>query len=190
MLATLTPAADKAPGEDRAFVDLLTSRDPGAWRMLFDTFFHDIYAFAYARTGDVHQAEDIASEVFCEAAVGIERFEYKGIPVSAWLFRIARNLTADHLQRRRRQASLSLEANAWLQEIVGEDVTEWESWRDLRGALAGLKPEHQEVLILRFIQGMHIAEVASITGKSVGAVKLLQRRATASLRRRLEKVRP
>jgi RNA polymerase sigma-70 factor (ECF subfamily) len=135
------------------------------------------------RTGDASAAEDIAAEVFEEAARRIGGFEFRGVPVSAWLFRVARNLTADHLARRRRRPAVSLE-RAGIDEPL--TVSDLDSLTDIGRAMECLTREQQEVIALRFITGCDLLETAAAVDKTVGAVKLLQHRALRALRKKLE----
>ena len=162
----------------------LKDLDPDAWRDLFDEFYRKMYAFAYARTGDVEAAEDIAAEVFAAAAKGIAGYRQTGAPIGAWLYRIARNLTADHLEGRRRKPAVSLEA--------AEVEVESPNWTghldestDLLNTIAGLKRDHRDVLLLRFFGDCSVTETAKAMGRNEGAVRVLQHRALAALRRRL-----
>ena len=160
----------------------LVALEPQAWQQLFDGYYQKMYRFAYARTGDASASEEIASEVFAAAANGIGRYKPTGAPFAAWLYRIARNLTADHLDRLRRRPSVPLEdidvaSAAWDGSV--EDAA------DISKALAQLTSEQQEVIVLRFFNDASLQEVAEALGKSVGAVKLLQHRALGSLRRHL-----
>jgi RNA polymerase sigma-70 factor (ECF subfamily) len=84
---------------ERELVAALSALDPGAWRQLFQEQYGRVYAYAWLRTGNVADAEDVAANVFVEAVKGIRSFRYRGIPVAAWLFRIAHNETADALKQ-------------------------------------------------------------------------------------------
>jgi RNA polymerase sigma-70 factor (ECF subfamily) len=164
------------------FVQRLADLEPMAWQQLFDENFGRMYRFAYARTGDTHVAEDIASEVFAAAAQGIRRYRFTGAPIAAWLFRIARNVTADHLEHRRKRPQTSIddveiESPAFAAFV--DDAT------DLRRCVALLSREQQEVIALRFFNDCSLLEAAEALGKSVGAIKLLQHRALASLKKQL-----
>jgi RNA polymerase sigma-70 factor (ECF subfamily) len=165
-----------------AFVQQLAGLEPVAWQQLFDQEFSRMYRFAYARTGDPEMAEDIASEVFAAAAQGIARYRYTGAPIAAWLFRIARNLTADHLERRRKRPQSSIddveiESPAFAAQI--DDRT------DLALYIKKLSKEQQEVIGLRFFNDCSLIESAHALGKSVGAVKVLQHRALAALKKHM-----
>src|SRR3990170_5239025 len=75
---------------------------PEAWDAIYDTYYPKMYTFLYLHIGDRTAAEDLASQVFEEACKGIHRFQYRGVPLSSWLYRIARNIMVDFLRRRQR----------------------------------------------------------------------------------------
>lgn len=161
----------------------LIALDPQAWNDLFEHYFRKMYNFAYVRTGDVHLSEEIASEVFAAAARGIARYRDTGAPIGAWLYRIARNITADYVDRRAKRPVVSIDAV----QIETENTTLGiENATDLARCVALLTREQQEVIALRFYNDCSLQEAASALGKSVGAVKLLQHRALAALRRLLD----
>ena len=166
----------------------LASLEPGAWRQLFHEHHQRIYNYAYLRTGNTADAEDIAANVFVEAVKGINRFQYRGAPVAAWLFRIAHNETVDHLKRRRRTATTSLENPEAADELQARDeIGQAEDWRDVREAMGTLKQEYRDVLMLRLVEGQNVAETAALLGKTEGAVKVMQMRALRALRTRLDR---
>jgi RNA polymerase sigma-70 factor (ECF subfamily) len=170
-----------------AFVERLRALDDAAWREFYDQSYRKMYNYAYVRCGDPEMAEDVASDVFAAAVKGISHFRYTGAPLNAWLYRIARSVTADHLKRRRSRPTVAIDDV----EVV-ED-----SWspaaddrRDLSDAISRLKPEHQEVLHLVFQEGMTPSEAAEVMRKRPGTVRVLQHRALAALRRQLEEPKP
>jgi RNA polymerase sigma-70 factor, ECF subfamily len=166
----------------------LASLEPGAWRQLFQEHHQRVYNYAYLRTGNTADAEDIAANVFVEAVKGIERFQYRGAPVAAWLFRIAHNETADHLKRSKRTATTSLEHPDAADGLQARDgIGPAEDWRDVSDAMATLKQQHRDVLMLRLVEGRSVNETAALLGKTQGAVKVMQMRALQALRARLEK---
>jgi RNA polymerase sigma-70 factor, ECF subfamily len=160
----------------------LAAHDSEAWQALFDAYYEKMYRFAYVRTGDSSASEEIAAEVFVAAAKGIRRYRDTGAPFGAWLYRIARNLTADHLDRARRRPAVTLEG-------VDVSVATWagavEDAADIQRALEALTRDQQEVLILRFFSDCSLEESAVAMGKSVGAVKVLQHRALDAMKRQL-----
>ena len=163
-------------------IDRLKALDAAAWQDLFDRHFKKMYAFAYARTGDPQAAEDIASEVFAAATKGIKTYKPTGAPLAAWLYRIARNITADHLDARRRKPTVSAEELQIEVEVEGWDgLVDLQG--DLRAAMTHLTKEQQEVIALRFFDDCSLAETAAAMHKSVDAIKVLQHRALGALRR-------
>jgi RNA polymerase sigma-70 factor (ECF subfamily) len=162
----------------------LVAHDPGAWQALFESYYDKMYRFAYVRTGDTSAAEEIAAEVFVAATKGIARYKDTGAPFASWLYRIARNLTADHLDRRRRRPvvaldSIEISAGGW--DGAVDDAA------DIAKALSELTKEQQEVLLLRFFSDCSLEETAGAMGKKVGAIKVLQHRALAAMKRNLTK---
>lgn len=182
-------ALDPRPYErEEDLAEALASLEPEAWRQLFEEHHQRVYNYAYVRTGNTADAEDIAANVFVEAVKGIARFQYRGAPVAAWLFRIAHNETADHLKRRRRTATTSLENPEAVSELQARDEIGWaEDWRDVGQAMGALKQEHRDVLTLRLVEGRNVAETAALLGKTEGAVKVMQMRALRALRTRLDR---
>ncbi len=159
---------------------------PQAWDLIYDTYFPKMYTFLYVHIGDRAAAEDLAAEVFEQACKGIHRFQYRGAPFSAWLYRIAHNTMVDFLKRRRRVDSLDAETAPEL--AAAGDLTDSLGLRDLLGrALRSLTGDQQQVLLLRHIEGHDVASTARITGKKENAVRALEFRALRSLRRVLSR---
>lgn len=141
-----------------------------------------------ARTGAKHEAEDLVADVFMRAMEALDRYEDRGLPFVAYLFRIARNAAIDRSRRSRPDMSMD--------ELVhhpesGQNV-EAEAQRSLErdalvGAMSKLKPDYREVLLLRFVEGYGAADVGRMTGRSEGAVRTLQHRALDRLRRELDR---
>jgi RNA polymerase sigma-70 factor (ECF subfamily) len=181
-------SADAAAGpqagfdDEAAFVLKLAAYDSAAWRNLFDLYFDRIFGFAFVRTNDADAANDIAADVFSEAAKGIGRYRYRGVPIRAWLYKIARNLIADHVKARIRRPVVPLDLAL---DVVAPNPPDIEMRADFYAALSGLTLDQREVLVLRFVNDCSLAEVAEATGRSVNAVKQLQHRAVLALRERL-----
>jgi RNA polymerase sigma-70 factor (ECF subfamily) len=183
-IATSATLQDEVTDDGAAFVQALVARDESAWRRLFAANYVNLVRFARARTGDQSLAEDLAADVFLEAIKGIRRFRYRGLPVRAWLFKIERHLIADHFSRQKRRARVSLES-AVKEPASRTEIGSVEAKSDIMSAAASLKPDQQEVILLRFIHDLTPAEVAEAMGKRVGAVHVIQHRALAALRSRL-----
>ena len=143
-----------------------------------------VYRYIYYRVGDAALAEEFAAEVFVRLVGKIGTFREQGRPILAWLYAIAHNLVVDH-QRKGRVAHLPLDEEMAADEEgqpsrVAEDR---EVWAHLRTALESLTETQRQVILLKFVEARSNAEVAEILGKDEGAVKSLQHRALAALRR-------
>lgn len=159
-----------------------SQQHPHRFAELYDRYFDRVYAFALTRTGDRTSAEDVTSETFRRALENILSFEWRGVPFSAWLFRIAANAAADHFMRASREAPTD-------EAIAGRRDEQWESRLievETRARLfelvQRLPKDQQKVVVMRFGQECSIKEVAQEMGRSEGAVKLLQHRAMETLR--------
>ncbi len=186
MMGERTVSAPRQYEREEDLAAALCSLDPGAWRQLFEENYERVYNYAYLRTKNPADADDIAANVFVEAVKAIGQFQYRGLPVAAWLFRIAHNETVDWLKRRRRMASTSLENPEAAERLQAHDGIAAADDRHAVGqALGRLKREHRDVLMLRLVEGHSVREVATMLGKSEGAVKVMQARALQALRSKL-----
>lgn len=162
--------------------------DPTAFAEIYDQQQPAIYRYIFYRVGDVATAEDLTSEVFVRLVERIDHFTYRGRPLLAWLYTIARNLITDYRRRAGQAAMLPLDEQLVAEGGNMEQAAERRlAQRWLAAALTHLTEDQRQVIILRFIEGLDSAEVARMLGKSVGAVKSLQHRALAALRRILER---
>ena len=165
-------------------IDRLAALDDAAWQAVYDEFFLKLRNFAYARTGDASEAEDIASETLTGAVRGIRSYRDRGVPFGAWLFRIARNVTTDHLRRRgRRPESAGLPED---REAPFAGFATLEDQDEIVRVVKLLTEEQQTVIGLRFLADCSLEEAAKAMNKSVDAVKGLQQRALGLLKRHLE----
>ena len=167
-----------------ALVELARGGDSEAFGMLYDHYNASVYRFIYYRVGSVALAEDLTSETFFRALRSMSSFKWQGKDFGAWLMTIARNLTADHYKAGRTRLEFATEdmgahdsatdgpENAVLASLTNEALLQ---------ALGELPTEQQECLIMRFLQGLSIAETAKVLGRSDGAVKQLQLRGVRNL---------
>lgn len=159
----------------------LKLREEAAWSRLYDLYYPSLYRYAFARLRSREEAEDVAAQVFLEALRGIDRFTYRGKPLLAWLYRIARNLTADTQRRElRRGPWAGRQAEAEEHAPAADASLEV---MELLEAIARLTIDQQEVVILRFFMALPARETAQILGKNETAVYALQVRAINALRR-------
>ena len=146
-----------------------------------------IYRYVWARVRDDDVAEDLTAQVFLKALEGLPSYRPSGKPFLAWLYRIAYARVVDHWRRQERRAEVPLEDTLPARGPRPEELLEAEAdWVTAIDLVAQLTDDQQDVVILRFIGEMSLAEVAETVGKTVGATKAIQYRALASLARLLE----
>jgi RNA polymerase sigma-70 factor (ECF subfamily) len=168
------------PEED--LIRRVKDRDEDAWSELYDLYYPSLYRYAFARLRSREEAEDVAAQVFLEALRGIDRFAYRGRPMLAWLYRIARNLIADTLRyqiRKDRAHASQLPGEREFAPAADESLETLE----LLDAISKLTIDQQEVLILRFFMALPAKATAEMLGKNETAVFALQVRAIGALRR-------
>lgn len=162
--------------------------DPEAFGALFDHYHPKIYRFVYYRTGSVQLAEDLSSEAFVRALRNISKFTWQGKDFGAWLTTIARNLITDHFKSARSRLEHPTE-DSWVLDSSTEGpegaVLASLTNETLLEAVRTLPEEQQTCIVMRFLQGFSIAEVAASLDRSEGAVKQLQLRAIRNLAKRL-----
>lgn len=180
------------PIGDRSDEDVLgraIAGDKEAFGVLYERYVGKIFTYIFYRTGNIHDAEDLTERVFYRAIEHIGRYRQRGVPFSAWLYRIAHNLVANwHRDRQRRQ------------EVPIDDLLDLPSKLDppeqtmmntmdterLMRVIQSLPAERQEILILKFVQELSNAEIGRIMGRSEGAIKSLYHRTLLALRDDLE----
>ena len=159
-----------------------------AFGVLYERYVKKIYNYMYYRTGNEHDAEDLTARVFQRALAHLEHYTERGLPFSAWLYRIAHNLVANWHRDQGRHKVLPLEhvASQELQALGAERpeaMTETRQEREaLRQAVRRLPGERQELLILKFVERLSNAEIGAIMNRSEGAVKSLYHRTLLALR--------
>ncbi|HXH79680.1 sigma-70 family RNA polymerase sigma factor [Nocardioides sp.] len=167
-----------------ALVELARGGDKEAFGLLYDHYQPSVYRFLYYRTRSATLAEDLTSDTFFRALRSMNNFRWQGRDFGAWLMTIARNLTTDHFKAGRTRLEMATEDMG-----LHDDATEGPESEVLAGltnevlltALSELPNEQRECLIMRFLQGMSIAETALALGRSDGAVKQLQLRGVRNL---------
>lgn len=162
--------------------------DAEAFGILYERYVAQIYRYLYYRTGNSQDAEDLTARTFYRALRGLPRYQERGLPFAAWLYRIAHNAVANWLRDRSRRPVTSLEAAATSFSRDGEPVTTLERQEEqerLLAAVRRLPPQRQELLIFKFVEGMSNAEIGIIMGRSEGAIKSLYHRTLVELREQL-----
>ena len=162
--------------------------DPAAFSTLYRTYVDRMYNYIYQRTGSHADAEDLTARTFLKALVHLETFVFRGVPFSAWLYRIAHNAVVNWYrdQHRHRVVSLDELIVSTREADRPEDWTQArEQERALQGVLRRLPQERQQLLILKFSEGLANAEIGKIMGRTEGAIKSLYHRTLLDLREQL-----
>ena len=171
--------------EERLLVEA-AQKDPARFAELYEINFERVYAYVVRRVGDRAETEDLTSEVFHHALANLRRFEWRGIPFAAWLFRIAANLISDRWQRKHREQAIDEPEAIESAQASGTEFEKVERKATLFRLVDTLPVEQRRVVVLRFVEQKSIKEVAQEIRKTEGAVKQLQFRALSSLRARME----
>jgi RNA polymerase sigma-70 factor (ECF subfamily) len=162
--------------------------DQKAISELYKRHVQNIYRYIYYRVGDVNVAEDLTADVFLRALEGLAGFTYRGVPFSAWLYRIAHARVMDHFRQQARRELLPLDERLVATGKGPQATVEARlDCEELQSAIAQLTTDQQQVIILKFVEGLSNAEAARILGKTEGAVKALQHRALNSLQRTMRR---
>ena len=183
-------ASSEVDGAERerliALVELARAGDKEAFGLLYDHYQSSVYRFLYYRTRSQTLAEDLTSETFFRALRSMNGFRWQGKDFGAWLMTIARNLTTDHFKAgRTRLESTTEDMNTLDTTTEGPESAVLASLTNeaLLSALSELPTEQRECLVMRFLQGLSIAETAEVLERSAGAVKQLQLRGVRNLAR-------
>ena len=158
-----------------------SKRQPRRFAQLYERYFDRVYAFALTRTRDRAAAEDVTAETFRVAFENLARFEWRGVPFSAWLVRIAANAATDQARLASRAEELS-ESQAIQDESWEARLIEVETRARLYELVERLPGDQRRVIVMRFGQEKSVREIACALNRTEGAVKLLQHRAMQKLR--------
>lgn len=181
-----TSSEDSAEDRERliGLVELARGGDAEAFGQLYDHYQPSVYRFLYYRTRSAVVAEDLCSDTFFRALRNMSSFRWQGKDFGAWLMTIARNLATDHFKAGRTRLEMTTEdmgqhdastegpENAVIASLTNEVLLE---------ALTQLPNEQRDCLVMRFLQGLSIAETAAVLERSDGAVKQLQLRGVRNL---------
>jgi RNA polymerase sigma-70 factor, ECF subfamily len=172
----------------RQLVERAQQGDRDALEELYLLHFDRIYSYLHMSVGNRHDAEDLTTQTFLKMLESIGKFRWRAAPFSAWLFRIAHNLAMDHFRASKRwQPEEEVpEPDPGEGSAAEEEALESIGRRSMLELIDNLSHEQQQVLTLKFVFNFSNGDVATILGKTEGAIKSLQHRALASLQRQLE----
>jgi RNA polymerase sigma-70 factor (ECF subfamily) len=159
--------------------------DRDAFGQLYGRYIDRIFNYVYYRTGNLHDAEDLTARVFQRAMNHIHNYTDRGVPFSAWLYRIAHNLVANWHRDRSRRQELPLNDLPVLPskgDHPERNLVRSQEEESLLRLIRRLPSERQNLLILKFVENMSNAEIGQIMGRSEGAVKSLYHRTLLALR--------
>ena len=170
--------------DEQSLVRRAQVQDGEAFAQIYEEYFNKIYRYIALRMGDRTEAEDLTQQVFLKALESLPHFKWRGVPFSAWLFRIAHNQVVDHLRRRNRRPSVPVDEVELISDDNPQDTVEQiQDIEQLMKATKRLTIAQQQVISLRFAGELPVAEVAHIMGRSQGAVKALHHSAIVALRK-------
>ncbi len=172
--------------DEQDLLERASRAEPQALGQLYDRYVDRIYNYIYHRVGQAELAEDLTAQVFARMLEAIRDGRAWRTSFSGWIYRIAHNLVVDHYRRRRRATFVELEEAPPIPTTETDPLRKVEARLEserLRAALGKLTEEQAEVITLRFLDELSIAEVAQIMNKTEGAIKALQYRAVLALRR-------
>ena len=167
-------------------------RNPLAFATLYKTYVGRLYNYIYQRTGNHGDAEDLTSRTFLKAFTNLEHYTFRGVPFSAWLYRIAHNAVANWYRDRSKHQMVSLDALVLSdkEDERLESVTQArEGQKELMDAVHRLPPERQQLLILKFSEGLTNVQIGQVLGRTEGAIKSLYHRTLLELRAEMKKER-
>ena len=156
-----------------------------AFGLLYENYVDRIFNYIYYRTGNVHDAEDLTARVFQRAMKHIPNYQDRGVPFSAWLYRIAHNLVANWHRDRSRKKEIAITEMMSLpakNEPPETTLLRTEKQDALLRLIRTLPQDRQQLLILKFVEGYSNAEIGKIMNRSEGAVKSLYHRTLLALR--------
>ncbi|MFQ5947150.1 MAG: sigma-70 family RNA polymerase sigma factor, partial [Anaerolineae bacterium] len=162
--------------------------DAQAFGALYERYVDQIYQYIYYRTGNHQDAQDLTSRTFVRALQNIHRYKQRGVPFSAWLYRIAHNLVANWHRDRTNRRLVGLDeamAARGADTAPAGSAEKTERQQALLEAIRSLSPDRQQLLILKFAEGMSNAQIGKTMGKSEGAIKSLYHRTLVALRAEL-----
>jgi RNA polymerase sigma-70 factor (ECF subfamily) len=177
--------ADLLELTDKEVVAKASHGDQEAFGALYERYVGRIYNYVFYRTGNQHDAEDLTARVFFRAMRHICNYQDRGLPISAWLYRIAHNLVANWHRDNSRKKEIPLDESYMVKktsEHPEAKVVKNEDQDNLLALIRTLPDDRQQLLILKFVEHLPNAEIGRIMGRTEGAIKSLYHRTLLALR--------
>ncbi len=169
---------------EQQYIQKAQHGDQEAFGTLYDHYFPQIYRFVLFKVGSKAEAEDLTHEVFLSAWRTLPNYRMKGHPLSSWLYQIARNAVIDLYRTTKHHVQIEMVSEDVLRPVESgqESLDTTLEMEQVQKCIAQLRPDYQDLIIMRFIEELPTAEIATVLGKSEGAVRLMQHRALNDLK--------
>ena len=174
-----------ADPEDNEILEAAIAGDSESFGLLYERYVTRIFNYIYYRVGNVSDAEDLTERVFIRALRHIGNYSQRGLPFSAWLYRIAHNLVANWHRDNSRRKDVPLDDGLLLSQHFNfpeQELLRTEEQEKLMLVIQGLPEERQELLILKFVDDLSNAEIGKVMGRTEGAIKSLYHRTLLNIR--------
>ena len=173
-------------GEDKLIEDAVQG-EASAFGALYDHYQPKIYRFVVIKVSRREEAEDLTHQVFLDAWTHMPGYQRMGFPFSSWLYRIARNKVIDHYRTKKDHLAIDdVDPEQFAAAAPGDaELDAAFTLERVRSAIAKLKPEYQDIIMMRFVEDLSLKETAHAMEKSEGAIKLMQHRAIKQLKQLL-----
>ncbi len=173
--------------DDERVIKQVKEGDAEAFGMLYEQYAEVIFRYVYSHLESRLDAEDLTEEIFLRAWRALPKYDERGLPFSAFLFRIARNSLIDHYRQKKAVQSIE-DMEVQSREPGPEEMVDVHiENHNLRDTIAKLREDYRNVLIFRFLSGLSPEETAQVMQRSVGAVRVLQHRALSALKDLMER---
>lgn len=171
---------------DQEVLTKASDGDQEAFGVLYERYIGRIYNYIYYRTGNQRDAEDLTARVFLRAMRHITNYQDRGLPFSAWLYRIAHNLVANWHRDNSRKKEITLDDTVSIRyrgDLPEGSILKNEEAAYIHRLIRGLSPERQQLIVLKFVEELPNAEIGLIMGRTEGAIKSLYHRTLIALRK-------
>lgn len=170
--------------EEKKYIKEAQEGNQSSFGVIYDHYVSQIYRFVFFKVSVKQVAEDLTHEIFLSAWQNIKNYKQKQFAISSWLYQIARNKVIDHYRADKK--NISIDTEDFSEEMLGskeqESLDTPFAINKIKSLIKFLKPEYQDVLIMRYIEDLDHKEIASALNKSEGAVRLIQHRAINNLK--------
>lgn len=170
--------------EEKKYIKEAQAGNQGSFGVIYDHYVPQIYRFVFFKVSVKQVAEDLTHEIFLSAWQNIKNYKQKQYAISSWLYQIARNKVIDHYRTDKK--NISIDTEDFSEETLGfkeqESLDTPFAIKKVKSLIKFLKPEYQDVLIMRYVEDLDHKEIASALNKSEGAIRLIQHRAINALK--------